>query len=67
MFLPSVNKGRQGFLENSPDNFSRIVHDYSDERGGIYIMERLTRRKIDIGTRDIKTPCFGRMIVCSLI
>ena len=31
------NKGRQLFLENPPENFSRIVHDYSDERKGFII------------------------------
>lgn len=25
-------KGRQAFLENSPDNFTRILHDYSDKK-----------------------------------
>lgn len=25
-------KGRQAFLENSPDNFTRILHDYSDNK-----------------------------------
>ena len=41
------NKGRQKFLENVPDNFSRIVHDYTDERKGFVgwkdlLQERLT-------------------------
>ena len=27
-------KGRQAFLENSPDNFTRILHDYSDNKKG---------------------------------
>jgi superfamily II DNA or RNA helicase len=31
------NKGRQIFLENPPDNFSRIVHDYTDDRKGFII------------------------------
>ena len=31
------NKGRQLFLENPPENFSRIVHDYTDERKGFII------------------------------
>lgn len=26
------NKGRQTFLESAPSNFSRIVHDYTDEK-----------------------------------
>jgi superfamily II DNA or RNA helicase len=41
------NKGRQVFLDKVPDNFSRIVHDYSDNRKGIVLWkdqleERLT-------------------------
>lgn len=41
------NKGRQAFLEKVPDNFSRIVHDYSDDRKGFILWkdqleERLT-------------------------
>ena len=27
-------KGRQAYLENNPQNFSRIVHDYSDNNKG---------------------------------
>lgn len=30
-------KGRQVFLENSPDNFTRILHDYSDNKKGFTI------------------------------
>lgn len=30
-------KGRQIFLENSPDNFTRILHDYSDNKKGFII------------------------------
>lgn len=41
------NKGRQAFLANTPNNFSRVVHDYSDERKGFItwkdtLEERLT-------------------------
>ena len=28
------NRGRQAFLEAHPDNFTRLVHDYSDQRKG---------------------------------
>jgi len=28
------NKGRQVYLESQPENFSRIIRDYSDERKG---------------------------------
>ncbi len=30
-------KGRQVFLENSPDNFTRIMHDYSDNKKGFVL------------------------------
>ena len=41
------NKGRQLFLENQPENFSKIMHDYFNERKGFIIWkdsldERLT-------------------------
>ena len=41
------NKGRQTFLENAPINFSRVHHDYSDDRNGFVnwkdsLEERLT-------------------------
>jgi superfamily II DNA or RNA helicase len=29
--------GRQAFLENSPDNFTRILHDYSDNKKGFIV------------------------------
>lgn len=40
------NKGRQIYLESQPINFSRIIHDYSDERKGFIhwrdnLMEKL--------------------------
>lgn len=31
------NKGRQHFLEKPPDNFTRLFHDYSDERKGFIV------------------------------
>jgi len=31
------NKGRQTFLEKHPENFSRLIHDYSDERKGFVV------------------------------
>ncbi len=31
------NKGRQTFLEKQPDNFSRLIHDYTDERKGFVV------------------------------
>jgi len=35
------NDGRQAFLESQPQNFTRIVHDYSDERKGFVIWKDL--------------------------
>ncbi len=31
------NIGRQAFLENPPEHFSRLIHDYSDERKGFIV------------------------------
>ncbi len=31
------NKGRQTFLEKQPENFSRLIHDYTDARKGFVI------------------------------
>ena len=31
------NKGRQTFLEKHPENFSRLIHDYTDERKGFIL------------------------------
>ena len=41
------NEGRQAFLEKQPVNFSRIIHDYTDEKKGFILwkdllVERLT-------------------------
>jgi hypothetical protein len=30
-------KGRQTFLENSPGNFTKIIHDYSDNKKGFIV------------------------------
>ncbi|HZK96100.1 MAG TPA: DEAD/DEAH box helicase family protein [Prolixibacteraceae bacterium] len=35
------NDGRQTFLESQPQDFTRIVHDYSDERKGFVIWKDL--------------------------
>jgi hypothetical protein len=34
-------EGRQIFLESQPQNFTRILHDYSDERKGFIIWKDL--------------------------
>jgi superfamily II DNA or RNA helicase len=38
--------GRLTFLESQPDNFSRIVHDYSDERKGFVIWRDLLEERL---------------------
>ncbi|WP_235890231.1 DEAD/DEAH box helicase [Flavobacterium gawalongense] len=40
------NNGRQTFIENLPANFSRILHDYSDERKGFTIWKDLIEERL---------------------
>ena len=40
------NKGRQAFLETSPENFSRILHDYSEKNKGFVIWKDLLVERI---------------------
>ncbi|MBX2887775.1 MAG: DEAD/DEAH box helicase family protein [Ferruginibacter sp.] len=40
------NKGRQVFLKNQPENFSRVLHDYSDEKKGFIIWKDLLEEQI---------------------
>ncbi len=40
------NKGRQVFLETTPENFSRILHDYSDKKKGFIIWKDLLEEQI---------------------
>lgn len=40
------NNGRQAFLENPPDNFSRILHDYSADRKGFVIWKDLIEERL---------------------
>jgi hypothetical protein len=40
------NKGRQHFLENQPGNFSRIIHDYSEERKGFIIWRDMLEERL---------------------
>ncbi|TRX00219.1 DEAD/DEAH box helicase [Flavobacterium gawalongense] len=40
------NNGRQTFIENLPENFSRILHDYSDERKGFTIWKDLIEERL---------------------
>ena len=40
------NKGRQFFLESLPTNFSRILHDYTDERKGFIIWKDMVEERL---------------------
>ena len=40
------NKGRQVFLTNQPQNFSRIIHDYSDMKKGFIMWKFLLEERI---------------------
>lgn len=40
------NNGRQVFIENPPDNFSRILHDYSVDRKGFIIWKDLIEERL---------------------
>jgi superfamily II DNA or RNA helicase len=46
-YLNTIRKdGRQIFIKNAPNNFSRILHDYSDERKGFIIWKDLIEERI---------------------
>ena len=46
-YLNSIkNNGRQAFIENPPDNFSRILHDYSVDRKGFIIWKDLIEERL---------------------
>jgi superfamily II DNA or RNA helicase len=40
------NKGRQAFMDTNPNNFSRVLHDYSDEKKGFIIWKNLLEERI---------------------
>jgi superfamily II DNA or RNA helicase len=40
------NKGRQAFLDTQPQNFSRVLHDYSDEKKGFIIWKDLLEERL---------------------
>ena len=40
------NKGRQAFLETKPNNFSKILHDYSDEEKGFVTWKNLLEEQV---------------------
>jgi superfamily II DNA or RNA helicase len=39
-------KGRQAFIETLPENFSRIIHDYSDKRKGFVLWNDLLEERL---------------------
>jgi len=39
-------QGRQQYLETNPENFTRIVHDYSDDQKGFVIWKDLLEEKL---------------------
>lgn len=40
------NDGRQAFLESQPVNFSRVLHDYSDEQKGFILWKDLLEERL---------------------
>ena len=40
------NMGRQFFLESNPDHFSRLIHDYADERKGFILWKSLLEERL---------------------
>jgi superfamily II DNA or RNA helicase len=40
------NNGRQAFMENPSENFSRILHDYSDEKKGFITWKSLLEERL---------------------
>jgi len=40
------DKGRQAFLANPPLNFSRIVHDYTDDRKGFIVWKDMLEERV---------------------
>lgn len=40
------NNGRKAFIEDPSDNFSRILHDYSDEKKGFIIWKDLLKERL---------------------
>lgn len=39
-------KGRQAFIETLPENFSRIIHDYTDKRKGFILWKSLLEERM---------------------
>jgi hypothetical protein len=40
------NKGRQAFLTSPPSNFSKIFHDYTDERKGFMVWKNMLEERV---------------------
>ena len=41
------NNGRQVFLETNPENFSKVMHDYSDDRKGFILWKANLEERLD--------------------
>lgn len=39
-------QGRQGFLTAPPENFSRVLHDYSDEQKGFILWKHMLTERL---------------------
>lgn len=39
--------GRQSFLESNPENFSRVIHDYTDDRKGFVLWKDALEERLD--------------------
>ncbi|TVR79390.1 MAG: DEAD/DEAH box helicase [Chitinophagaceae bacterium] len=40
------NKGRQAFLEKQPENFSRIIHDYTEDKKGFILWKDQLKERL---------------------
>jgi len=62
------NKGRQVFLESQPENFSRIIHDYSDDRKGLFNGETHWKKGyIKLKMFCLKKLCYVLQTIATLI
>ena len=48
------NKGRQFFLNNQPENFSRLMHDYSDGRKGFVVWKGMVERLMEKREKELQ-------------
>lgn len=54
--------GKQDYLSKDHDNFSRVMHDYSDVKNRLYCMERNHGGKVGIRMRILSICCFTSSI-----